>query len=97
LAREKPPCHAEWEGTWEVPEAGLFQVQAEARNGTISMSVDDRRVETRPLDLTAGPHVVRASAQFRSIENAGAQVRLLRDGRWELLPFTSLPSVTPGS
>ena len=97
LAREKPPCHAEWEGTWEVPEAGLFRVQAEARNGTISMTVDDRRVDTKPLDLTAGPHVVRVSAQFRSVEDAGAQVRLLRDGRWELLRFTSLPPVTPGS
>ena len=50
---------------------------------------------TKPLDLAAGPHVVRVWAQFLSVENVGAQVRLLRDGRWELLPFTSLPPGGP--
>jgi hypothetical protein len=91
----RAPCRAEWEATLEVPEPDVYQLQAVARNGTITMTIDDRPVgET--VNLTAGPHQVRVQAQFQPGEEVGAQVRWRNRARqWELLPFAALQPATP--
>jgi hypothetical protein len=91
----RAPCRAEWEATLEVSEPDVYQLQAVARNGTITMTVDDRPVgET--LNLTAGPHQVRVQAQFQSGDEVGAEVRWRnRAHQWELLPFAAVQPATP--
>ncbi|MFI5397549.1 MAG: glycosyltransferase family 39 protein [Candidatus Binatia bacterium] len=95
IGGDRGPCRAEWEGAWEVSEPGIYQFQAAARNGAVTMTVDDQPVDG-PLNLTAGPHRIRVQARFQSAEEVGAQVRW-RNGphQWELLQFATLQPATP--
>jgi Dolichyl-phosphate-mannose-protein mannosyltransferase len=93
-ANEKPPCRVEWDGTWQVPADGRHELQATARDGSFTATVDGRPANGA-LDLTAGPHAIQAHAQLRSIENVGAELRWRHDGRWELLQFANIEAATP--
>jgi len=90
-ALDKPPCRAEWEGTWEVKDAGTYVLSPEVRNGDVSLTVDDQPVRGA-VQLTAGPHLVRMKAKFRTIEEAGAHLTLNdpATNRHDLVMFTQL-------
>jgi hypothetical protein len=90
-ALEQPPCRGEWEGTWDVPQPGTYHLAAEVRNGDMALTVDDHLVQG-PVQLTAGPHVVRLRARFRSIEEPGVRLELRNPAtnELELLQFTEL-------
>lgn len=94
-ALEKPPCRGEWEGTWTVPQPGVYYLSTEVRNGEASLTLDDQPVHG-PLELTAGPHVVRLQARFRSIEEPGVRLLVRNPGTsaLELLTFTKLAADT---
>lgn len=94
LAHEKPPCRVEWNGTWQVPADGPYELHAAARDGSIAISLDGRPVNG-VMDLSAGPHAIHGEARFRSTENVGAALRWRHDGRWELLQFANIEAATP--
>ncbi len=94
MANEKPPCRAEWSGAFTVPAEGRYDIRADVRDGTISMTIDDQPVSAM-VQIPAGPHSIHVQAKFRSIEDVGAEVRWFHDNRWELVPFATLQPVTP--
>jgi hypothetical protein len=88
-AHEKPPCRAEWEGTWNVEQSGRYDLSVITRNATVTMTVDGRPVGG-PIELTAGPHRIQGQARFQSVEDAGVALRQRTgNGQWELLQFAS--------
>jgi hypothetical protein len=90
-ALEQPPCRGEWEGTWDVPQPGTYHLAAEVRDGEMALTIDDHLVQG-PVQLAAGPHVVRLQARFRSIEGPGVRLELRNPAtnEFELLQFTEL-------
>ena len=98
--RPELPCRAEWEGSWVVPEEGVYSLLAEVRHGGFSVSIDGHPLAvdgspgaygraTAQLPLSAGMHTVRIEAQFAGIEDNGVRLRLGRGGSGaeELLLF----------
>jgi hypothetical protein len=83
-------CRAEWEGTWTVPQAGTYELAAEVRSGVIDASVDDQPA-THPLQLAAGPHVIRVEARLPRADHNSARLRWRNPAtqRWELVDFAT--------
>ena len=99
------PCNAVWEGTWEVPAAGTYQLMANVRNGTVRVAVDGRLLESSidsphgdarilhtSLELTPGPHHVRVESQWEDVQSVGTRLRYRLGGnaRWQLIEFADL-------
>jgi hypothetical protein len=88
-AHERPPCRAEWDGTWEVEQSGRYDLSVITRNAKATMTVDDQPVGG-PIELTAGPHRIHGQARFESVEDAGVALRQRTgNGQWRLLQFAS--------
>jgi hypothetical protein len=89
LAVDQPPCRAEYSGTWQVAEAGRYQLQPEVQGGTLALTLDGKAIGPEPLDLTAGAHAVRGSARFDTLFEAGARLKVQRAGaeKWSLVRF----------
>jgi hypothetical protein len=83
-------CRAEWEGTWTVPQAGTYELAAEVRSGVIQATVDDQPA-THPLQLAAGPHVIRVEARLPRADHNSARLRWRNPAtqRWELVDFAT--------
>ncbi len=99
VTNEQLPCRVEWEGSWEVSAPGVYEVSAEARQGEITVTVDDKPLQPM-LSLDAGPHALRAQARFRQtrteIEDAGARLRWRKQGarEWDLIQFARFDAGT---
>jgi len=92
-AREgSPPCRVEAEGTWVVPQAGTYTLLPEPRMSDMTVIVDGRPM-TAPLQLTAGPHLIRVDARLHTLEEPGVQLRWRSAATqsWELMRFTRPP------
>jgi hypothetical protein len=90
-----PPCRAEFEGTWRVDAAGVYQLLVQTRRGQMSVSVDGvllhRGREQKPgyviddmiqrgLPLEPGDHIVEIEASFASTETAGVRANVRPEG-----------------
>ena len=84
------PCYAEWEGTWNVPQPGTYRLAAELRGGEVQLSLDDHPA-SGPVELGAGPHVIRVQARLARVDHNGVRVRWRRaeTEQWELVRFAS--------
>lgn len=89
LAVDQPPCRADYSGVWRVTEAGRFEILAEAQGGTVSLTLDGKPIGVEPIDLAAGTHEVRGEAQFETLFEAGARLKVRPAGteRWSLVRF----------
>lgn len=89
LALDQPPCRAEYEGKFQILEAGLYELAAEAQGGTISLAVGGKVIGADPIELQAGMHEVRGEARFNTLFEAGARLRLRQAGaeQWSLARF----------
>jgi hypothetical protein len=91
----KPPCRVEWDGILEVPHTGSYQLNAEARQGTVSVTIDAAPPPLAPQQLAAGPHAIHVEASFRPVTDhdadSGARLRWRVPGRqeWDLVPFAT--------
>ncbi len=84
---DHPLCRVEWEGSWDVPRSGVYQLQADVRTGDVSVSVDGRPV-VGPLELNEGPHVVGVRAHYHWLEEAGTRLWWRgSDPTWQLVAF----------
>lgn len=103
--RMRVPCRVVWEGTWNVPEAGVWQLMANTLNGTVRVFVGDRELARNPaagdgpdrvvdtaLELPAGPVAIRVESEWSDIDAVGTNLRLRRGGEsdWRLLEFWDL-------
>jgi hypothetical protein len=91
VAVGKPPCRVEWEGTWNVPRAGRYVLTPDGRNADVSLTVDGQPARG-PTELAAGPHTLRMTARFRSINDIGAHL-LVGDAtasQRDILRFTTI-------
>jgi hypothetical protein len=86
---DKGLCRAEWEGTWEVPQTGTYQVKAEGRQASVSLVIDGERVDRPAVTLSAGPHDVRVEAQSQSHDETGTRLLWRRNETepWQLVRF----------
>ncbi len=105
IVRTPSPCRAVWEGTWNVREAGPYQLMANTRAGTLRVFLDGRelaesggakngpeRLIDTDLNLATGPHSIRVESDWADTMNAGTQLLVRRGGetRWKLLEFRDL-------
>ncbi|MBP1686556.1 MAG: hypothetical protein H6Q33_2699 [Deltaproteobacteria bacterium] len=87
-----PACYADWNGTFEVPVDGNYRFLAQPRGRTsMEVRVDDVRVGTAPIHLSAGTHQVWVGAHLPREDDVGARLSWERDGTVEVVPF-----YTPG-
>lgn len=84
------PCYAEWEGTWNVPQPGTYTLAAELRGGEVQLSLDDHPARG-PVELAAGPHVVRVQARLARVDHNGVRLHWhsAETQQWELVQFAS--------
>jgi hypothetical protein len=91
----QPPCRVEWEGVLQVPADGTYRFSAQARHGTLRVWIDGQPLRGA-MQLTAGPHQLRAEARFAGVndesQEGGARLFWRRgpDAAWELVPFQDL-------
>jgi hypothetical protein len=98
LAVDKPPCRAEWAGTWNVDTPGTYDFDVSARQGEIHATIDGNPL-AGSVQLEAGPHELRVQAQLRSIEDTGVRIRWrpTLSGEWHLVHFARIRSAVPES
>lgn len=68
----------------------VYEVAAEVRSGVIHASVDGQPA-THPLQLAAGPHVIRVDAQMAPVDQNGVHLRWRTPAaqQWELVEFAT--------
>jgi fermentation-respiration switch protein FrsA (DUF1100 family) len=94
MALEKPPCRAEWEGVWNVPRSGDYEIQGQARQGDMTVAIDGRSAGAA-MYLVAGAHLIHAEVRFRPVTDAdadtGARLRIREPGmpEWDLIRFAT--------
>jgi len=90
FADGKPPCRVEWEGPWNVAQAGTYRLMLEARRGTATATIDDAPL-LPAMNLSAGPHRVRVATRYNSVEELGTRLTRLNTTtqKWELVQFAT--------